>query len=160
LTSAPITYAYGNNVTYQDGNVYYGDQPVATEEQYYDQANQIASAPPTANEEWLPLGVFSVATDQGASTDKVVQLALNKEGTIQGSLYDKLTDKTIAVEGAVDKQTQRVAMKPEGNQAIIFETGLNNLTMDQVPVLVHFDKNRTEQRALVRMTMPESATPK
>lgn len=155
-----MSYAYGDNVTYQDGNVYYGDQPVATAEQYYDQASQIASSPPTTNEEWLPLGVFSVTTNNGqASTDKVVQLSLNKEGTIQGSLYDKLTDKSVAVVGAVDKQTQRVAMKPEGNDAIIFETGLNNLTTDQVPVLVHFDKTRQEQRLLVRLTKPETETP-
>ena len=35
-------YDYGGNVTYNDNTVYYGDQPVATAEQYYDQAAQIA----------------------------------------------------------------------------------------------------------------------
>ena len=37
-------YDYGENVTYDDGTVYYGDQPVASAEQYYAQAGQIADS--------------------------------------------------------------------------------------------------------------------
>ncbi len=42
----PVYYNYGNNVTYQDNQVYYGDQPVATAEQYYQQASTLAESAP------------------------------------------------------------------------------------------------------------------
>jgi hypothetical protein len=144
-------------VTYDDGTVYYGDQPVASTEQYYDQARQIADAGQTPqNEEWLPLGVFAViAEPDQTQSDKTVQLALNKEGVIRGNLQDSLTDKVIPVTGAVDKETQRVALKLEGNDAVVVETGLYNLTNDEVPVLVHFGPDRQETRTLIRLKQPE-----
>ena len=57
-------YDYGKNIAYDQGTVYYGDQPVASAEQYYDQAGQIAASGQEATgEEWLPLGVFAVIAD-------------------------------------------------------------------------------------------------
>jgi hypothetical protein len=153
-------YDYGGNVNYEDGTVYYGDQPVATAEQYYTQADQLADSGQEAkNEEWLPLGVFAVITEPTQTqTDKVVQLAVNKEGAIHGNLHDFVADKTIPVVGAVDKKTQRVAIKIEGNNAVVVETGLYNLTNDEVPVMVHFAADRQEARTLIRLKQPEEKT--
>ena len=83
-------YDYGGNVTYDDDTVYYGDQPLASAEQYYDQAEQLADTGQTAqNEEWLPLGVYAVITEPTQTqTDKTIQLAVNKEGVIRGNLHD------------------------------------------------------------------------
>jgi hypothetical protein len=150
-------YDYGENVTYEDNTVYYGDQPAATAEQYYDQAGEIASSGQTPeNEEWMPLGVFAVIAEAGQTkAEKVVQLALNKEGVIRGNVHDELTDKLASVVGAVDKKTQRVALKLEGNDSVVVETGLYNLTNDEVPVLVHFGKDRQETRTLIRLKQPE-----
>jgi hypothetical protein len=151
-------YDYGENVTYDDGTVYYGDQPVASAEQYYDQASQIADSGQEASqdEEWLPLGVFAViAEPTQTQSDKVVQLALNKEGVIRGNLHDSLADKITPVVGAVDKKTQRVALKLEGNDSVVVETGLYNLTNDEAPVLVHFSADRVEDRTLIRLKQPE-----
>ena len=158
-TGEPVPYEYGETYYYEDGNVCQDGQVVATAEQYYDQAEQIADAGQTPqNEEWLPLGVFSVVAQKGQSSDKLVQLALNKEGVIQGSLYDKLTGQSTAIVGAVDKQTQRVAMKLEGNDSVVIETGLSSLTDEEVPVLVHFAPDRREPRTLVRLK--EAAEPR
>jgi hypothetical protein len=150
-------YDYGGNVTYEDDTVYYGDQPVASAEQYYDQAGQIAdSGQAPQNEDWLPLGVFAVITDpKQAQTDKVIQLAVNKEGVVRGNLNDFVTDKVVPLVGAVDKETQRVAVKMEGNDSVVMETGLYNLTNDEVPVLVHFSADRQEPRTLMRLKQPE-----
>jgi hypothetical protein len=150
-------YDYGGNVTYDDGTVYYGEEAVASAEQYYDQAGQIAATGEAAeNEDWLPLGVFAVITEPAQTqTDKVVQLALNKEGAIRGNLQDATTDKVIPVTGAVDKKTQRVAIKMEGNDSAVLETGLYNLTNDEVPVLLHFGPDRQEPRTLMRLQPPE-----
>lgn len=150
-------YDYGGNVTYEDDTVYYGDQPVASAEQYYDQAEQIAdSGQTTENEEWLPLGVFAVITEPTQTqTDKVIQLAVNKDGVIRGNLNDFLADKVIPVVGAVDKKTQRVAIKMEGNDSVVLETGLYNLTNDEVPVLIHLSADQQEPRTLIRLVPPE-----
>jgi len=38
---------------------------------------------------------------------------------------------------------------------VVAETGLYNLTNDEVPVLVHFGADRVEDRTLVRLKQPE-----
>jgi hypothetical protein len=150
-------YDYGENVTYEDGNVYYGNEVVASNDQYYEEANQIADAGQSPeNEEWLPLGVFAVISEPTQTqTDKVLQLAMNKEGIIRGNYQDFLTEKVTPVTGAVNKETQRVALKLEGNDSVVVETGLYNLTNDEVPVLLHFDADRQEARTLMRLLNPE-----
>jgi hypothetical protein len=150
-------YDYGQNVSYEDGTVYYGDQPMASADQYYAQAGTIAdSGQETENEEWLPLGVFGlIAEPTQTQTDRVVQLAMNKEGVIRGNLQDSLTDSVKPVVGAVDKKTQRVAIRLEGNDSVVAETGLYNLTNDEVPVLIHFGPDRQETRTLIRLKPPE-----
>lgn len=153
----PTYYDYGSNVAYEDGSVYMGDQPVATAQEYYDQADQIAdSGSDSTNEEWMPLGVFAViAEEDQTQTDKVLQLALNREGAVRGNFQDMLTDKLTPVSGAVDKSTQRVSLKLEGNDSVIVETGLYNLTNDEVPILVHIGPDRQEGRILIRLKQPE-----
>ena len=150
-------YDYEDNVTYDDGNVLYEGEAVATEEQYYAEAEQIAdSGIETEDEDWLPLGVFAVIAEADQTkTDKVLQLAINKDGAIRGNFQDMLTDKVTPVTGAVDKETQRVALKLEGNDSLVVEAGLYNLTNDEVPVLVHFDAERQEPRTLIRLKNPE-----
>ena len=44
-TGDPMYYDYGNGVNYQDDTVYYGDQPVASADQYYDQAVALRNRP-------------------------------------------------------------------------------------------------------------------
>ena len=47
-------------------------------------------------------------------------------------------------------------MKLEGNDQLVVETGLYNLTNDEVPVLVHFGPDRQEGRVLIRLQQPEA----
>lgn len=151
-------YDYSENVTYENGNVYYEGEPVATAEQYYQEAEEIAAAgAETEDEEWLPLGVFSlIAEADQEKSDKVVQLALNKQGAIRGNFHDLVTDEVTPISGSVNKQTQRVALKLEGNDQLVVETGLYNLTNDECPVLIHFSPEKQEQRVLIRLKQPES----
>lgn len=144
-------------MTYQDDSLYYGDQPVASAAQHYSQADQLADAGQTvSNQDWLPLGVFAVISEPNQTqTDRIVQLAVNKDGVIRGNLQDFVLDKVLPVEGAVDKKTQRVALKSHGKDKVIVETGLCNLTNDGVPVLVHFSADRRESRTLIRLQQPK-----
>jgi hypothetical protein len=157
---APIAYDYGTNVTYDDNQVYYGDQPVATADQYYQQAATIAGAAPNANPdegEWKPLGVFGLVQGEQASTSAVFQLATNKQGAIGGNFADMLTGSTLTVQGSVNKQTQRAAWTVGDNKSTVYEAGISNLTQDELPVLVHFGPDRTQQWMLVRLKQPDQA---
>jgi hypothetical protein len=162
--SQPVTYSYGENIYYQDDSVYYGDDVVATAEQYTEQAEQIATSIPEAdpNEvEWLPLGVFALTMDgqaTGAEPTKFLQLAVSKEGIIAGTLQDTATDSVQSIEGMVDKKTQRAAWTVVDKSRPIMETGINNLTEDSAPALVHFADGQTQQWLLVRLEEPEGAT--
>jgi hypothetical protein len=155
----PAYYDYGNNVGYgEDGNVYQDGEQVATAEEYYDQANQIAAlGAETANDDWLPLGVFGVVSEGQESAEKVVQLALNKDGIVRGNLHDTLADTVVPISGAVDMESQRVALKIEGNESLVVETGLYNLTNDEVPALVQFGPDHQETRTLIRLSPPEES---
>ncbi|MGA2620302.1 MAG: hypothetical protein ABSF26_22005 [Thermoguttaceae bacterium] len=148
----------GSNITYQGDQVYYGDQPVATADQYYQQASDLAqSAPPPEPQstDWMPLGVFSLVQGDQADSNTMFQLALNKSGAIAGNYYSAVAGSTLPVHGAVDKRTQRVAWTVGDNKTTVFDAGLSSLTKDEAPVLLPYGKERTQQWMLVRIKQPE-----
>ena len=84
----PIYYDYGNNVSYQDNQVYYGDQPVASADQYYQQAATLAQSQPAPDPntgDWMPLGVFGLIRGSESDPHYVMQLAVNKSGAVAGN---------------------------------------------------------------------------
>ena len=130
----PAVYDYGNNVTYQDNEVYYGTQPAATAEEYYQQASAVAqSAPPAPADDWLPLGVFALVQKEQSDPHFVMNLAVNKSGAIGGNYSDLVSGTTVPIQGAVDRKTQRVAWTVGKNKTTVCETGLYNLTQDEAP---------------------------
>jgi hypothetical protein len=157
--ATPAYYDYGNNVTYQDNSVYYGDQPVATSQQYYQQAVDLSgsttAAQTTSDAQWLPLGVFGLMADGQTAPTMVFQLAVDKNGAIKGNYYDQVADSTTPVTGSVDKKDQRAAWHVGDNKSLVIETGLYNLTQDRSTALVHYGADRTQQYVLVRMTKPD-----
>ena len=85
-----------------------------------------------------------------------MQLVISKQGVISGTLKNTLTGKTQQLEGAADKQSQRVAWGVVGQQRPIMETGLSNLTQDASPALIHFDDGQTQQWLMVRIPEPKA----
>jgi hypothetical protein len=156
-----VTYSYGENIYYEGDQVYYGDQPVATAEQYAQQAEALAAGAPQTNpadSEWMPLGVFAVTQDgqaSGPDPNLFLQLAINKQGVINGTFNNRMTGQVQAIEGMCDKKTQRVAWCVPGQKWPIVETGLSNLTQDTTPVLIHFADGQTQQWLLVRLDEPK-----
>lgn len=159
----PIYYNYGDNVYYEDGSVYYGDQPVCTEVQYIEQAEAIATAQPETKpdaKDWMPLGVFAITQDgepTGADPTMYMQLAVSKQGVINGTFQNTATNVVKAIEGMVDKQTQRAAWTAAGESRPLVEVGIVNLTQDTTPALIHFPDNTTQRVLLVRLEKPEAA---
>jgi hypothetical protein len=161
--TTPYLYDYGNNITYQDGTVYYDDQPYVSEAQYADQAAQIADtgtqAQPPADEKWQALGVFALVKGDETTSNDIFQLALNKDGILRGNYYNAVSDSVTPVSGALDKKSQRVAWTIGDKKEPVYEAGLYNLTLDQTTILVHFGKDRTEQYKLFRIEQPQDGQP-
>jgi hypothetical protein len=158
----PVYYNYGENVYYDDGSVYYGDQPVCTEVEYIQQAEAIAMNEPEtkpAAKDWMPLGVFAITQDgepTGAEPTMFLQLAVSKQGVINGTFQNTATNSVQAIEGMVDKQTQRAAWTAAGKSRPLMETGIVNLAQDSTAALIHFPDNTTQQCLLVRLEKPGS----
>jgi hypothetical protein len=84
-------------------------------------------------------------------------LAISKEGIIGGTYQHTPTDNVEAVEGMADKKTQRVALTVGGQSRPLVETGLENLTLDTAPCLMHFADGQTQQWLLVRLDDPNQS---
>ncbi|HZZ72656.1 MAG TPA: protocadherin, partial [Pirellulales bacterium] len=157
---APIYYNYGDNVTYQDGSVYYGDQVYATQEQFADQSAQIAAAglqaTPPPDDQWQSLGVFAMVQGDETNSNDLFQLALDANGTLRGNYYNAISDSTTPLSGSLDKTSQRLAWTLDGKKTPVYETGLYNVTQAETTMLVHFGKDRTEQYKLFRLEQPEN----
>ncbi len=157
----PVVYDYGTNVVYQNDSVYVDGQQYASADQYYQQADTIAESIPQGlaadQVEWMPLGVFAVAEQDGVDAGMLVQLAVSKEGLLAGTFYNETTDAGRPLEGMVDRETQRAAWKfADGkNNEIVMETGINNLTQDESKALVHFGKEQTQTWLMIRLPAPE-----
>lgn len=159
--SSPAYYDYGEGVYYEDEQVYMNGKPVASSDEYYDQAKELTTAAAStnsANAEWLPLGVFAVSRDQASDSNVILQLAVDKNGIIAGTYYNTSTEVGRPVKGKVDQKTQRAvwAFNDGKNTDIIMETGIFNLTQDQTEALIHFGKDKTQQCLLVRLDPPKN----
>jgi len=174
-----IEYNYGDNVYIQNETVYMDDKPLASEDEYAAQAIQYASVevppPPPMPEDqtqatpdqdaamqefmdnWLPLGVFAVGreNEDNVSPRYFLQIAVSKDGYIAGTCFDSTNNQTVPITGSVDKASKRAAWKMADNNDVVMETGIFNLTQDSAPAMVHFGKDKSETRLLVRMEKPK-----
>jgi hypothetical protein len=158
---ASYPYDYGQNITYQGGNVYYGSQPAGTTEQYYQEASLLASSAPASpspsSAQWLPLGVFGLVEKDDKTPSVTFQLAVDKEGVIRGNAVKAGSTTTLPVQGALQKKTQRVCWTVGSDTTIVYDTGLYNLTKSEASILVHSGPTSTQQELLVRLKRPAQA---
>jgi hypothetical protein len=159
------SYGYGESTYYEEGQVYQDGQVVATEEQYTEQAAAIVEAAPTidpSTAQWMTLGVFALTQDgqaTGTTPNLFMQLAVSKEAVMSGTFKNMATGQMQTLEGAVDKNSKRAAWCVVGQQRPIAETGIENLTQDQAPVLIHFADGTTQQWLMVRLNEPPQTAP-
>lgn len=163
----PVYYSYGSggNVYYENNVVYVNGEQYGSPEQYYQDTSKLAASVPEVTDaqaegmEWMPLGVFAVTHGDVNDTNMLLQLAVNKEGVIAGTFYNESTEAGHPVEGMVDRKTQRAAWKTADgtNDNVVMETGIYNLTQDEVSVLVHFGPDTTQTWTLVRVEQPEES---
>ncbi|MBU6454753.1 MAG: hypothetical protein KGS72_23500 [Cyanobacteria bacterium REEB67] len=165
--AAPVDYDYGNNITYQGDQVYYGSTPTASTVQYYQQAQTLANSAPAVptivvngktqvSGDWKPLGVFALSQSGDTSSNTIFQLAVNKAGVISGNYYNTLNNQSTPVHGKVDKKSMRAAFTVGKNKDVVYDTGLANLLEPQSTILVHLSKDKTQQEVLVRLDPPKN----
>jgi hypothetical protein len=106
-----------------------------------------------STEEWLPLGVFTLAQEQKGDAVMFFQISVNREGVISGAYQSILTDDALPIAAASIKLAS-VLRGGSATTGTIFESSLANLTHDVSPGLIHFGKERTQTWLLVRMPEP------
>jgi hypothetical protein len=131
---------------------------------YYQQVYDLAHSAPTGNQgetskgDWMPLGVFAVTKPGQQQEDRMIQLAVSKDGVLSGTYYNKAKDGAHPILGMVDKQTHKAAwyFGDDTFGGLVFETSVDNLTEPQSTVMVHFDPGDVGVWQLVRIERPEA----
>ncbi|MBX7164837.1 MAG: hypothetical protein K1X74_00690 [Pirellulales bacterium] len=168
----PRYLSYGTNLVYDNDQVLYNGQAIATAEAYAQQALALAQAgddallsasgqaadPSALDAQWRSLGVFALGRDETDKPKIFAELAIRKDGIIAGTAYSKATGLSQMLEGSTDFQQQRVAIWGRERRNAVLDVGLFNLTLDETPVLVHFLDGTTQRWFLVRME-PEDGAP-
>jgi hypothetical protein len=150
-------YDYGENITYDGNNVYYGSQSAGTTQEYYQEAGKLAnagSAAPSSDAQWLPLGIFGLLRGDEKTPSVMFDLAVDKQGIIRGNALIEAYDITLPVHGSIQKRTQRVCWTVGNDKTTVYDTGLYSLTQREEPVLVHIGPKTTRQELLVRFKKP------
>jgi hypothetical protein len=163
----PYYWDYGPDgyIYYQDNQFYRDGQPYMAANEYYQQSYNLAHSAPAISPndastmEWMPLGVFAVAKEGQQEKDRMLQLAVNKEGVLSGTYYNQSNNSAHPVVGMVDRKTHRAAwyFGDGSNDQMVFETSLDNLTEPQSTVMVHFAPGSVGVWQLVRLEGPDSA---
>lgn len=168
-TAQPVYYAYGQggNVYYENNVVYVNGQASGTPQEYYQQTQALAAAAPPVDQvnaqpqDWLPLGVFALTSEDTGDSQTVLQLAVNKQGVIAGTYYNEGNQVSRPIQGTADVKTQRAVMTfaDNKNSDRVLETGINNLTQDEAPSLLHFGAEQSQPMLLVRLKQPQDTAP-
>ena len=153
----PYYYGYSDDGSwgYSDGGSYYDSDSAASYSEQQDTISATSDAASVADDEWLPLGVFALTTQEGsvAEPNGYMQLSLSKGGTLTGYYYNSTTDLSYELEGIVDKETQMAAWQmADSENSPIIETGIFNLTEQETPARVHFADGRTQDVLLVALS--------
>jgi hypothetical protein len=154
----PVSYDYGNNVTCVNGNVLIDGQAAGSAEEFSQQASDIAAAGTaatvSADDKWLPIGVFAMVKNDQQHPQLILQLAVNPSGVVRGNYTDEVSDRSYPIHGGVDPKTQRIAWTVGGNTTNVMEAGLGNLTQGEAPAMLH-KNGKTERWILVRLAQPQ-----
>ena len=114
----------------------------------------VANATATA-ESWQPLGVFSLVEPGQSQSTTLFQMAINKDGIVRGNYMNQITNEKAPVQGALDKNTQRISWTVGSNPETVFSSSLSDLVKDKCKVLVQFGPQNSQEMAFKRMPKPK-----
>jgi hypothetical protein len=164
--SSPLAYSYpaGTNTVYTSDNGTTSGTSLATTPAGANSAiapmtvaNALAqrgAGDLAADVNYLPLGVFSMSAEDEEDAEVMLHLAVTKDGKLRGSYYDLATQKEEPIQGAIDKQTQRVAFTVGSDNNEVFETSLASLTNSTGPVALHEADGQVDRWTIARLKEP------
>ena len=106
--------------------------------------------------DFLPLGIFQIATSNDGTPAALIQLQVSHEGVIRGEYFDLVSHVSQPVTGAVNKQTQRAAFRVGPNSKATFDVQLAGLTEEETTAWVHFPGGVTREFYLSRASENET----
>ena len=101
----------------------------------------------------MPLGVFGLLAEGQTKPDQMLQLEVSKSGQIRGTYRDAVAGTELPISGSVNKASQRAAWQVSGS-ATVMEAGISSFTGEEEPLLLHYGKDRTQSRMMVRLKKP------
>jgi hypothetical protein len=162
----PYYWDYGPNgyIYYNNNQVYQNGQPYMAADQYYQQLYSLAHSAPqispddAAKIEWKPPGAFAITQEGKADGNRMMQLAISKQGVLSGTYYNQQTNATHPLQGMVDQKSQRAAWAfADGtDDQTVMETSIYNLTEPQSTMMTHFGPGQASISQLVRLEQPDS----
>jgi hypothetical protein len=151
----PIYYYYDNdNIYYSTTEDYTSLIPVDSKEQFIAQAVRIANGHypiSTQQSDWMPLGMFTIASDNDDMPKRYLSLAISKQGAVTGAYFDAASNTTLEIQGGIDPESQRIAWKFVGKDWPIMESGLYNLTKEESTLLIHTSSSSTKTELLIKL---------
>lgn len=161
ILGQPVYYDYGYTFLIRGNAVFSSGTQISTRANYVRQLIQQSSAVPRPDRDllrWLPLGVFALVAKDGNSEDATLflQLAMTDSGVVAGTLRNTATKMVSEFEGVVDKETQKVALRPVRTTWPIIEAGVFHLTQNESQMLMHYSMEKGQQWTLVRLDQTDS----
>jgi hypothetical protein len=149
LATQPVVYDYGS---YGTSVVYTEAATLSRHEQRLARLEQLVAAgtSSTAQGQWNQIGVYSLLPPDQTSSTVAIQLAVDASGNLRGNYVDLLSNTTQPLVGGIDLTAQWAAWQIESNPAVVYETGLGNLTQPTTAVLLHFGQDQTQRWTMVR----------
>jgi hypothetical protein len=163
LSSNAAPLDYGRRLLFNNGKALLDAHVVATLEDHFIQARTaIESAsdlPQVPADNWLPLGIFSLAQLGAQQPDRIFQLAVNSHGVLRGNSFVPGADELKEVRGAVDLTTQQVVWTSGSRETSLVETGLSNLSSHAAPTWLLSDTQTAFPCLLIRIPAAPATLP-
>ena len=151
----PLYYYYENDNIYYTSTQDYTDlTPIDSKEQFIAQAVKIANSKyPISSQQadWMPLGMFTIASDSDDTPKRYLTLAISKQGALTGAYFNALSNTTLEIQGGIDPESQRIAWKFAGKDWPIMESSLYNLTKSESTLLIHTSYTSTKTQLLINL---------
>lgn len=139
-------YAYGttyyNTYVENDSNDEDGDGVTETGEADDDES----TASQNTDGDWLALGVYTVLSDSGEPTSRLLQLSVNRAGEIRGVYYDAISDSSQNLSGSLNENSQLAQWSLDSNPQITFRANLAELTQSEGTIEVDQPNGDTQWR--------------
>jgi len=154
LTVPAATVASGGGGAYYEGDVTVNDNSQPTDQTAATTEPELSETSTTDlkdDGEWLGIGVYQLKSPGEVQANRVIQLAVNREGTVRGSHYDRMSDDVQDLQGTVSRTGFQVTWTIGKAGKAVFESSLDELDKPQGNLTVRYPNGATETWTTVKV---------